>query len=464
MVTCWPNVTTTLILVGVFGLAACGALAPSDERGASPSSGSGGAPTSGEYVPGATAPQTKYPGKGFVVHEWGTNTLVVGSDGSMQRGLHHEEEDLPAFVYDRIKAGELGVGRSDVKMETPVTYFYSDRPLTAKVSVSFPRGVLTQWYPNVSDFYPHVQGPTGHAYDPVMDPNAHFTSELCTKQYALANGLLDWGQVTILPRDESVAYLPATLEQYTWAHARAVASNSLTRPGSKETEKFLFYRGLGNFTLPIVTQATGYNGAVRVSNTSKDRVGSVFVLNVSSTSGAFTLHASGLDADETMQRSLGDTDMKPLDTYADALADAMTAELDKTGLYHDETLAMVNTWKRQWFRTPGVRVLYLAPQAWTDAQIPLKIDPKPDQTTRVMVIRVEVITPAQEDTDATLVAGMEGTDTAYAAATAHFKRLGRFAEPRLRRAMQLLGGGPRAKCETFLNEIAKANTSTGFGE
>src|SRR5262245_18892936 len=38
----------------------------------------------------------RYPGYGFVVHEWGTDTIVVGSDGSMQRGLHHEEEDLPA--------------------------------------------------------------------------------------------------------------------------------------------------------------------------------------------------------------------------------------------------------------------------------------------------------------------------------------------------------------------------------
>ncbi len=36
------------------------------------------------------------------MHEWGTDTVVVGSDGSLQRGLHHEEEDLPAFVYDRL--------------------------------------------------------------------------------------------------------------------------------------------------------------------------------------------------------------------------------------------------------------------------------------------------------------------------------------------------------------------------
>ena len=31
---------------------------------------------------------------GFVVHEWGTLTSVIGSDGSLLPGLHHEEEDL----------------------------------------------------------------------------------------------------------------------------------------------------------------------------------------------------------------------------------------------------------------------------------------------------------------------------------------------------------------------------------
>jgi hypothetical protein len=31
------------------------------------------------------------------------------------------------------------------KMETPVTYFYTDRPMTAFVKVDMPRGLLTHW-------------------------------------------------------------------------------------------------------------------------------------------------------------------------------------------------------------------------------------------------------------------------------------------------------------------------------
>ena len=48
----------------------------------------------------------------------------------------------------------------------------------------------------------------------------------------------------------------------------------------------------------------------------------------------------------------------------------------------DEAVAMVSTWKRQWFATPGVRVLYLIPQAWTDASIPLTVSPAPEELVR----------------------------------------------------------------------------------
>jgi len=105
-------------------------------------------------------PNHCYPGQGFIVHEWGTDTIVVGSDGSLQRGLHHEEEDLPPFVYDRIEAGtSIGAGASPsvtIKMETPVTYFYSPAPLLVNARVEFPKGVLTQWYPGVTTFLPPV--------------------------------------------------------------------------------------------------------------------------------------------------------------------------------------------------------------------------------------------------------------------------------------------------------------------
>ena len=37
----------------------------------------------------------------LVVHEWGTFVSMEGSDGLVLEGLHHDEEDLPAFVHSR---------------------------------------------------------------------------------------------------------------------------------------------------------------------------------------------------------------------------------------------------------------------------------------------------------------------------------------------------------------------------
>ena len=69
-------------------------------------SSSVGVGSSDDPVPGPSLDPApgRYAGHGFVVHEWGTDTIVVGSDGSLQRGLHHEEEDLPSFA--RAAAGE----------------------------------------------------------------------------------------------------------------------------------------------------------------------------------------------------------------------------------------------------------------------------------------------------------------------------------------------------------------------
>ena len=95
----------------------------------------------------------------FVAHEWGTFTAVQGSNGIPLGGMSHEEESLPSFVVGRNPIGELrdpncqsvkgmdlcngrfvpsgrGVYSAEVtqKMETPVIYFYSDRPRAVETS------------------------------------------------------------------------------------------------------------------------------------------------------------------------------------------------------------------------------------------------------------------------------------------------------------------------------------------
>ena len=78
---------------------------------------------------------------------------------------------------------------------------------------------------------------------------------------------------------------------------------------------------------------------------------------------------------------------------------------------------MLETWRDSWFEE-GLRVFYVLPRAATDAALPLTIDPKPDELVRVLVGRVEVITPELE-----------------ARVLADPKSYGRFAEPILRCAL-----------------------------
>lgn len=424
----------------------------------------------GGTTSGGTDPVgTQYPGSGFVVHEWGTDTIVVGSDGSLQRGLHHEEEDLPDFVYDRLKAApdmpQNGTSVT-IKMETPVTYFYSEKPLQVQASVGFPKGVLTQWYPNVVSFAPWVAAagsvmmpdiPASYA-DPYLDFGFPFQTQICRDLYAtLHNGNLDWGTINVLDRGESPAMPSAPLEKYSWSYARQVASNPIKTAGG-QAEQFLFYRGLGEFDLPVKVSATG-KGAVELANTYPEAIGRVFVVNVDGQHGAFNEHKAGIPAGKTLTDTAPSLDGAPsVAQYTQALGARVTAALDATGLYHDEAVAMVNTWKHQWFGTPGTRLLYLIPQSWTDTSIPLTIAPKPSKTLRVMLIRVEVITPELEAKD--LVA-LKEVESDPPAGKAYFAALGRFAEPRLRRAVAL---SPSAAGDKLLEQIQVSKGSVSMGE
>ncbi len=411
----------------------------------------GPAPNGGPVTaqPGAPA-EAAYDGRGFIVHEWGTDTLVVGSDGSLQVGLHHEEEDLPPFVEDRLKGGAR-TGAVEVKMETPVTYFYSDKPRTVEARVRFPKGVFTQWFPRVTSMSPPLarlgDAPTGRLFDPALEPSA-LGSDRCREVYGVPrDGRLDWGAVEVLSRDPQVsasaqARMPsAPLEKSTWAFARKVASNALrTRDG--DVEQFLFYRGLGSFEPPVrVTAEAG--GAVKLTSAFTEAMGTVFVVDVGASSAAFR-EEGGVPARGTLATHTPDLAARaPLEEYEKKLGDRVTVALERVGLFHDEAVGMVNTWKRQWFRTPGTRVLYLLPQAWTDASIPLEIVPAPDRTRRVMLMRVEVLTPELERADVAEASKLASDPAAVGA----FVRLGRFGEPRLRRALALLGDpgyGPAA--------------------
>jgi hypothetical protein len=101
--------------------------------------------------------------QGLRVHEWGTFTSVAGESGGPQAWTPLSgPSDLPCFVYHlgsrSIKSvlpstptlTPPTVTTSTVRMETPVLYFYNfytSQRMTLSVSVDFPQGWITVWFP-----------------------------------------------------------------------------------------------------------------------------------------------------------------------------------------------------------------------------------------------------------------------------------------------------------------------------
>lgn len=371
--------------------------------------------------------------EGLVAHEWGTYTSVSSSDGREMEGLHHEEEKLPSFVLHRgqyvkgMEAVPMGVTQ---KLETPVIYFYTKKATTVNVKVDFPQGIISEWFPRAASFKPSIN------YNAYLPPSF------------LQKGSMTW-KVKV---DPAITQAPPHVEpDNVWAPSRQVTATPLKETTSNKTEKFIFYRGLGRFSVPFRAQARS-NGQITLINQSKQSIPAVFILHVTEKGAAFAA-VGGVEA-HSKKLTITPSNLQPFASYIDNATGALAKALQKHGgLYKDEAWAMVNTWRHSYFKSPspGLRILYIAPRAWTDALLPLTITPKPTEVERVLVGRVELLTPnTEKDTILRLTAAYEK------GLTLNVGLFGRFAEPKLRRALEQLTD-PKLKAYTqqFVDALSR---------
>ena len=361
-----------------------------------------------------------HPGRdsGLIVHEWGTFLAMHGSDGISLDGMYHEEHALPAFVHARSRE-QLRLRSALVKGETPVIYFYAGRRARVEVMVDFPGGIWTQWYPQVVGVRP--------SFAQVAMP------------LRARNGRIAW-TVDVVPPAEIQPQLPATDADALWNHAREVDAAYVravdqTRPGApSEWERFIFYRGLGEAPLPVEVGARGGDITVRTSTTA---VQHVYILRVEGGRGTYE-YVPAIDAGEQLSRVVPAMDAAlPMDRFAARLAEDLAAKLTESGLYEKEARAMVNTWRSSYFTTDGIRVLFVLPQSWTDRYIPLRITPQPAQVIRVMVGRIEVLTPERERRAESAVRDLASPDAdVRERAFAYLQAEGRYVEPIVRRTLE----------------------------
>jgi hypothetical protein len=334
---------------------------------------------------GASTAQTPSPVP-LTVHEWGTFTSIAGADGQAVRWqTQTAPDDLPCFV-EHAPWQYKGLMAGTVRMETPVLYFYSPKPVDVSVDVAFRQGLITEWYPHANVRYDG---------QPLLN----------------ANGAISWPMVRVTPgATQAWRREPGASHYYT---ARETAADPVLV--GAQPEKFLFYRGLGQFQPPISAIAQP-DGGVELRNTAGRPLGDVILFENRRGAMAFTAHhLTGSDA-RLPRPDMDDATAAPLAELARVLV--------SHGLYEAEAQAMVNTWKDSWFEE-GARLLYIVPRADVDAILPLTISPKPSAIARAFVGRIELVTPATlRDVTAAVHSGDRAVLATY----------GRFLQPIAERA------------------------------
>jgi hypothetical protein len=193
-----------------------------------------------------------------------------------------------------------------------------------------------------------------------------------------------------------------------------------------QQEKFLFYRGVGTFELPVSVKLEGDHVALK--NLGKDEIAHVIVFENRGGQIGYRL-SDGLTGESKQARP-------ELDKSIDSLVRELKRMLVAAGLYAKEADAMIKTWRDNWFEA-GLRVFYILPRRTTDAVLPVTIEPRPTELVRVLVGRTELITPEMERSVQQQV-DLLGAPSAKVRedAAREIRKYGRFSEPILKRILE----------------------------
>jgi hypothetical protein len=264
-----------------------------------------------------------------------------------------------------------------MRLETPVVYFHPPAgarlPITLDVSAAFHGGWLTQYYPDAKA-HGFAAG-TGSALGPITGDTI---------------GSLTWSNVRVGTDGQL-----AETTDHVWTTPRKVDAATITvveSQGRDESEKYLFYRGVGHIEAPL--QATRNADRIVVH----ERVPFGHLWRWLAEFRADGTCAFRTIADDRQVHKPADLDF-PAKFTDEEFSKGNVAELRRQmrknlifeGLFEDEAEAMLATWELSYFKSPGTRVFYVVPRWWVDQRLPLTISVDA-KVTRVMIGRVELVT------------------------------------------------------------------------
>jgi hypothetical protein len=349
------------------------------------------------------------------IHEWGTFTSLQNESGDALGCINTDDEPVPEFVHRLyypliLPPGQMPASFSkgvpvchpdvNMRLETPVIYFHPPASQTGvqkiNVSVKFRGGWLTEFYPDAEAKNPGFvrnHEITGIAYSP--------TGPL-SRISRLSESELHWNDLSV---GGNWRFTDTT--DHVWTSPRAVEAASVQTSGA-ESEKFLFYRGIGHLNSPLRVSRDKITGDLLFRSQLDDLPGeqslpvrAMWLVDIlpdgklafRSLKPVLLSHNSKKILSHTRPDfDSSDYNRENIEALESSLRDALVAD----GLFTDEAQALLNTWELSYFKSPGMRVFYLVPRDWTDFVLPLQIS-QPADVHRVMVGRVELVTPAQRN-------------------------------------------------------------------
>jgi len=381
--------------------------------------------TTGTDVAPDTAPST------LEVHQWGTFTVFQDSTGTVVQGVQRAEEALPSFVHLR-SLGPSGSGAAETlpagvtfKLHSPLFFMHSNVPKTVQIQASFPLGIFSAYWP--------AAGAVSPAIGAIK---------------TLSGGKLTWPAVALIPGGTGG---PKVTDKSFWHDLRQ--SDATPIKVAKESAAFAFYQGLGSQP-PMVKAVSVKTGSsdkpdLHVTNNTGATITAAWYIHVHSGGGMFT-HMFEIPNGVTKVGGITPKENNAI-LFSQGGAKVMQTAMVAHGLTEAEAKAVVASWAHNYFKTPGRRLLYIAPPSWVATHLPTAITPKPAKHVRLMIGRIEVISAVEEAAIITDVKASAQTGSLQLVAD-----LGIFAEPKLRRAAQLLpAGAAKTHCQKLIAKAAQ---------
>ncbi|MFN7138880.1 MAG: hypothetical protein ACK4UN_06045, partial [Limisphaerales bacterium] len=276
-----------------------------------------------------------------------------------------------------------------------------------------------EWYPSVADIGPGAI--------PML------TADLRTILVTNTNSMIRWSARL----DTSATNFPVESRENHYFAARETDASPLKvsaiEQAGYEHEKFLFYRGFGNFGTPLKVRSEG--NRLVLQNTGDIPLKHLFIYHLEN-DRAQVISLNSLPVGKEQVVQLNDLLVVSKEFAVSRIGHELIAALRNERLYEPEAKAMVKTWESSWFEE-GLRVLYLLPEQWTEQVLAMTLDPQPQELVRVMVGRAEIIPSGTERKLVDLLlAAKDQQDYMTEDVRALLKPLGRFAPAVLQRALQ----------------------------